>query len=304
MVVDMTEILWIAAVVCIAISVTIVILYHCRMKRILRSLDRMLDKAIDDRFTEETIDESMLSHVEAKFARYLADSEHSARNVAAEKEKIKELISDISHQTKTPVSNILLYSELLSEQALPESSAGYALSIEEQAEKLSFLIAALVKLSRLETGVIALHPEPLPLMPVLEKVYHQFLPDAQDKQLVFTLLPTTAHAVLDEKWMAEAVANIVDNAIKYTKKGSVTIGVKEYELFRCIEISDTGIGIEEEEQAKIFARFYRSAAVSKETGLGIGLYLTREIVTGCGGYIKVSSAVGKGTKFSIYLPSE
>lgn len=304
MVISVTEIIVGIAVVCIIASVAVVFLYHRHMKKLLCSLDHMIDKAIDGSFTEENIDESLLSRVEAKLARYLADSELSARNVAAEKEKIKELISDISHQTKTPISNIVLYSELLSEQELPEQATEYAASVEEQAEKLSFLIETLVKLSRLETGVIALHPERMQVMPVLEKVYHQFRQEAGKKQLVLQLLPTTACAVMDDKWVAEAVANIVDNAIKYTIEGSVTIRVREYELFQCIEVADTGIGIAEEEQAKIFTRFYRSPGSAKAPGLGIGLYLAREIITGCGGYIKVASTPGKGTIFSIFLPSE
>ena len=113
---------------------------------------------------------------------------------------------------------------------------------------------------------------------------------------------TDAFAVFDFKWTAEALANIVDNAIKYTEHGTITISAVSYEMFARIDISDTGSGIPETEQAKIFARFYRSNSVQKQEGVGIGLYLDRQIISGEGGYIKVASVPGKGSTFSIFLP--
>ena len=100
------------------------------------------------------------------------------------------------------------------------------------------------------------------------------------------------------------MANIVDNAIKYTEHGTITISAVSYEMFARIDISDTGSGIPETEQAKIFARFYRSKAVQEQEGVGIGLYLARQILSGEGGYIKVTSALGKGSTFSVFLPRE
>lgn len=297
----MSRFLCILGVVFVIAAVITVVLYRRRTARLMRSLDRMIDKAIDGSFTEENIDETMLSSVEAKLARYLSASELSARNVAAEKEKLKELISDISHQTRTPLANIMLYADLLSEQELSREARECASSVKGQAEKLSFLIEALVKLSRLETGIFTFAPVLSPLIPMLEEVYGGLLPEAERKGLEFTLEPTRASAVFDKKWTAEAVANIVGNAVKYTDSGSVSISVKEYEMFVCIDIADTGAGIPEEEQGKIFARFYRSPSVAEKEGLGIGLYLAREIISGCGGYIKLSSEVGRGTVFSIYL---
>ena len=294
-------ILVIIALICIVTAVTAIIIYRRRTVKIIRSLDKMIDKAINGTFTEENIDESMLSSVEAKLAGYLSASELSARNVAAEKELIKELISDISHQTKTPIANILLYTELLKEQELNEQAQTCVAETAAQAEKLSFLIITLVKLSRLETGVFTLSPTKGELMTMLEKIYRQYLPKAEEKGLHFTLEPTDAQAVFDEKWCSEAIGNIVDNAIKYTDSGFVTISVKEYEMFCSVVISDSGQGIAEEEQGRIFTRFYRSPSVSQKDGIGVGLYLAREIVNGCGGYIKISSEINKGTTFSVFF---
>lgn len=294
---DVLLIILIIAVSAIAYS----IYCNIRMNRQVKKLDEMLDKAIDGSFTESCFDESQLSYIENKMWKYLSTSEISARKTAEEKAKIKTLIADISHQTKTPVSNILLYSELLSECELSDTEKDYANRIFSQSEKLSFLITSLVKLSRLETGIIALSPKENDIAPMLRDIVVQAQAKAEEKGLFLTLECSDEKAVFDEKWTTEAIWNIVDNAIKYTGNGGVKITVREYEMFVCIEISDTGCGIPESEQAQIFSRFYRSESTSSEEGVGIGLYLARQIVSAEKGYIKVVSEVGKGSTFSVFL---
>lgn len=274
-----------------------------RLRRTLRGLDRMLDDTIRGEFSEARFDESRLSAVETKLAHYLSASAISAKNVAAEKDKIKSLIADISHQTKTPIANILLYAQLLEEQDLPPDSRACVQALEGQAEKLQSLIEALVKTSRLETGILAFHPKAGPLSPMLEDAAAQFAPKAAAKNVSLTLVPSDATAVFDAKWTAEAVCNLLDNAVKYTPAGgSILVQAIPYELFCRINVTDTGPGIPEAEQPKIFQRFYRASAAQEAEGVGIGLYLTRQIAEGQGGYIKVSSRPGKGSKFSLYLP--
>lgn len=282
-------------------AVVVVLLYRRHTRRILQNLDRMLDRAISGTFTADTLDETMYSAVENKLSRYLADSELSARNVAQEKEKIKTLIADISHQTKTPVANLLLYSELLQERNLSGEEGEYAGKLHQQAEKLSFLISSLVKMSRLETGIVNLAPKRKNAASMVDYVYNQLMPKAEEKGITLLWERSEVKAYFDEKWTTEALLNIVDNAVKYTEKGSVTLRIKEYEMFVCIEVADTGIGVLEEEQAKIFGRFYRSNEVRNKEGVGIGLYLARQIISGEGGYIKVSSKPGEGTVFGVYL---
>lgn len=272
-----------------------------KMNRQIKKLDEMLDKAIDGSFTESRFDESQLSYIENKMWKYLSLSEISARKTADEKSKIKTLIADISHQTKTPVSNIMLYSELLAECDLSDVEKDYANRIYSQSEKLSFLITSLVKLSRLETGIIALSPKETAVAPMLRNIIVQAQAKAAEKGLELTLECYDEKAVFDEKWTNEAIWNIVDNALKYTDKGSVKISVKEYEMFLCIEISDTGRGIPEEEMTQIFSRFYRSENTISEEGVGIGLYIARQIISAEKGYIKVTSEIGKGSTFSVFL---
>ena len=295
------NLLLLVLIVVTVLAIAYAIYSHIRMNRQMKKLDEMLDKAIDGRFTESCFDESQLSYLENKMWKYLSQSEISAKKTAAEKAKIKTLIADISHQTKTPVSNIRLYAELLAECDLSDMEKEYANRIFSQSEKLSFLITSLVKLSRLETGIIALSPKETAIAPMLKNIVVQAQAKADEKGLKLTLECHDEMAVFDEKWTNEAVWNIVDNALKYTDKGSVNITVKEYEMFVCVEISDTGRGIPEDEQAQIFSRFYRSESTASEEGVGIGLYLARQIVSAENGYIKVTSEIGKGSTFSVFL---
>lgn len=275
-----------------------------RLRRLFSRLDNMLDRALWGEFREEVFDESRLSSLEARLARYLAASAASARELEEERDKIKSLIADISHQTKTPIANVLLYAQLLGEQPLSPEGRACLTALEGQTEKLRSLIDALVKTSRLETGVLALIPRPTPLAALLEDCAAQFAPRAAEKNVDLSLVPAgDISAVFDPKWTAEALCNLLDNAVKYTPPGgSVTVQAVSYELFCRINVTDTGPGIPEKEQSKIFQRFYRSAAARDAEGVGIGLYLARQIAEGQGGYIRVFSKPGKGAKFSLFLP--
>lgn len=291
------------AIAAVILAVAAALWERWRTRRLLKRLNHMLDEAIRGDFAERDFDESLLSAVETRLAHYLSASSLSARNVQEEKDKIKALIADISHQTKTPIANVLLYTQLLAEQDLPPESRACVKALAGQAEKLQSLIEALVKTSRLETGILAFHPAAAPLAPMLESAVAQFAPKAAEKGLVLTLVPTDATAVFDAKWTAEAVCNLLDNAVKYTPAGgSIIVQAIAYEMFCRVNVTDTGPGIPEEEQSKIFQRFYRSTAAHEAEGVGIGLYLARQIAEGQGGYIKVASRPGRGAKFSLYLP--
>ena len=299
----MTEVGYLIIAAAILVAAALLLAYRWRTRCLLRRLDRMLDDAMAGTFTEQDFDESLLSAVESKLAHYLAANAVSAQKLQEEKDKIKALIGDISKQTKTPVANILLYTQLLAEQDLSPEGRDCAAALEGQVEKLRALIEALVKTSRLETGVLALHPKAGPLAPVLEEAVAQFAPKAEEKGITLTLAPTNAAAVFDPKWTAEAVCNLLDNAVKYTPAGgTVAVEVISYQMFCRINVTDNGPGIPETDRAKIFQRFYRSPAAYETEGVGIGLYLTRQIVEGQGGYIKVSSRPGEGSQFSLYLP--
>lgn len=275
-------------------------------RRTVRRLDRMLSTAIDGGFGEESFDESAPSALESRMARFLNGSARSLRGVQRQRESIQRLLSDISHQTKTPLANLKLYSSLLMEEELTPRQREQAQVIFQQSEKLSFLIETLVKLSRLETDVLAVTPKSQPLSPLLERAASQAKAAAERKGIALQLhLQQQAEmkALYDLRWTAEALGNLLDNAVKYTPPGGcIQVSATQYELFCRIDVHDNGIGIAEEEQAQIFGRFYRGRQVREQEGLGIGLYLAREIAQKQGGYLKLSSRPGQGSTFSLYLP--
>lgn len=277
-------------------------------RRTVRRLDRMLSTAIDGGFGEESFDESAPSALESRMARFLNGSARSLRGMQRQRESIQRMLSDISHQTKTPLANLKLYSSLLMEEELTPRQREQAQVIFQQSEKLSFLIETLVKLSRLETDVLAVTPKLQPLAPLLERAVSQAKAAAEQKgialQLHLQLQPQEEiKALYDLRWTAEALGNLLDNAVKYTPPGGcIQVSATQYELFCRIDVRDNGIGIAEEEQAQIFGRFYRGRQVREQEGLGIGLYLAREIVQKQGGYLKLSSRPGQGSTFSLYLP--
>lgn len=296
---------YVIAGVALLLALAVVAYDRWRTVRTMRRLDDMLTAAMNGSFSEKSFDESRLSALESRLARYLAASALSERNVQEQKDQISALISDISHQTKTPVANLQLYAQLLSEQPLTPRGKDCAAAISAQAEKLQTLIEALVKTSRLETGILALHPQLGEITPVVERAAAQYAPKAAEKGIILTTRQAEGSAVFDLKWTEEAVCNLLDNALKYTPSGgTVTVEVKNYELFSAIRVSDTGPGIPEAEQAKIFGRFYRAPGAYQAEGVGIGLYLTRQIAEKQGGYVKLESTPGKGSTFSLYIPRE
>lgn len=148
-----------------------------------------------------------------------------------------------------------------------------------------------------------MHPEDVGIRQLLELIQREFGAKAREKQIVLTVCDTDLYAACDLKWTAEALGNIVDNAIKYTPNGgTVKIKVEQYSFFVRIDVIDAGIGMEKEEIPKIFGRFYRSLSVADQPGVGIGLFLTREIIQAQKGYVKVKSEIGKGSTFSMFLP--
>lgn len=288
----------VAAGVCVAV-------YGWYTRRTMRRLEQMLEQAIAGSFEQGEYSEARLSRLEEKLSRFLRSSQLSRKSIEEDRGRIKSLIGDISHQTKTPLANILLYGQLLDEQLLPAAARPMLAQINTEAEKLRFLIEALVKLSRLESGVVQPVAEVQSLEPLLQALEHSFRPVAEQKEVSLHIEPTGISACFDRKWTQEAVGNLVDNAIKYTPAGGhVSVACEQYAMFCRIAVKDDGPGIPEKEQAAVFQRFYRGHAAAKSPGVGVGLALARQIAAQQGGYIKLASEPGRGSEFSLYLPLE
>lgn len=268
-------------------------------------LNQMLDDAIAGTFEENCFDESELSKLQTKLMRYLSTASMSEKKIQEEKDNLKELITNISHQTKTPLTNILMYSELLTEVAATKQEKEYAGEVFVQGKKLESLIEALVKMSRLETGIFQYQKKETAYREIIHKAVEQALPKASEKNISILVRDVGRYSsYVDEKWVMEAVYNILDNGIKYSGEGT-TVYIEEfsYEFFSGIRITDQGIGISEEEIPLLFGRFYRGKSAHDKEGIGVGLFLAREIVENNGGYIKVASQVGAGSRFDVCFPN-
>ncbi len=294
---------WFIALGAVLLAAAIILFDRYRLRRTMDMLDHMLDEAIAGAFAASHFDESRLSAVEAKMRRYLEGSGVTRARLAEQQARVQALIADISHQTKTPIANILLYAALLGDKPLPDDCRDCVQALSAQADKLRFLIETLVKAGRLETGVIAVHPKTDSVAALVADALDEAAPKAQTKDITLSGTDVDASACFDCKWTGEALGNLLDNAIKYTPAGGlVTISVVPYELFCRIDVTDTGIGLTEDESARVFERFYRAPAAHDAPGVGLGLYLAREIAAANGGYIKVSSRPGAGSTFSLFLP--
>lgn len=268
-----------------------------------RTLDDMMDSAARPEMDYEA--ETLLARISHRLERLYNIMQKDRNTVAKEKADLQSLLSDISHQTKTPIANLKMLNEtILTRSISEEQRKEFLRATGSQLDKLDFLIQAMVKTSRLETGVIRLKKTDDSIEETLVTALNGVLVLLEKKNIELTVnCPEGLTVSHDSRWTSEALFNLLDNAVKYTPSGgSICVSVQPWEMYLKIDVTDTGRGIPEREQAAIFKRFYREEAVHDVDGIGIGLYLAREIITMQGGYILVTSKVGKGSTFSVFLP--
>lgn len=297
--------------------------YRKRMQAATQMLLERLDRAIGGKMQEEIFDESVDAAVTERLNRLLELTNMHQEQAETERDTIKSIISNITHQIRTPVTNIMLYTGLLQEivaapgqdDGLTENISHLLLKLQKQADKLDFFMKELVKSTYTEQEMISLHPEMTDVQEIVAAACQTVELSAMKKGIVIAVQPAgdvqqhgkeeTADGILcyaDRKWTVEALANVLDNAVKYSPSGSrIDVRLRTGESFLCVEVGDRGCGIREEEQGRIFERFYRAEEVSAEPGFGIGLYLVREVLSRQGGYARVKSAPGEGTTMYLYL---
>ena len=249
---------------------------------------------------EETIESKLLHQIN----KYKQELDIEKEETIHSKQEIQSLVTHISHQVKTPLANIKIYNDLLARNDLSKEEAiDFHQMLNKQINKLDFLMESLIKMSRLETDIIQLNIEKNDLYSTLIEVINHVFLLAEKKHINIELSKNThISALYDEKWTQEAIFNVLENCIKYSNKNTtITIQISKNTFFSKIIITDQGIGIKKENYNNIFQRFYRAQEVQDEDGIGIGLYLTREILSREEGYIIVQSEYGKGSTFTIYL---
>lgn len=283
-------------------------LFERYMSKILIKLSDML-ATISDMKEEEVfseIDDSLFSKLQYQTIKLTKLLKSQNLKIEQDKEEIKSLISDISHQLKTPLASMKMYSEFLKDEGITkEEREEFNKVIITCLDKLCFLVESMIKMSRLESSVINLRPQRYSINETIISAITQLHKKAHNKNININFYSKEDILLIhDKNWTMEAIFNIIDNAIKYSPKESdINISVTSYEMFTKIDIKDEGIGIKEEEMPKIFSRFYRGENTYEEEGIGIGLYLSREIITKEDGYIKVSSS-SSGSIFSVYLSNK
>lgn len=298
------------AVVFIALFFILAVLFMLcirgKIEKVLIALSLTIQSLIKDEdnyiFTE--IEDNMLSKLQGQIIRLSSILKYRNAKIKEEKDNIKSLISDIAHQLKTPLANLKMYESLVLDHSLEDDKRmEFFQQIQNQINKLNWLVQSLIKMSRLETGVIQLTPKSQSIEDTILTAIRQAYPFAERKNTEISFVCNhNLELNHDEKWTAEALFNIIDNAVKYTQSGGkIDISVTKYELFTRIDIADNGIGLYESEINNIFKRFYRGEDASAVDGIGIGLYLAREIISQQGGYIKVKSQKGEGSIFTVFM---
>ncbi|MDD6794653.1 MAG: HAMP domain-containing sensor histidine kinase [Clostridiaceae bacterium] len=282
------------------------VFFYRYMKYNLEQLSEMLQTISDMQETEifSTVEDSMFSKLQNQTIKLTKLLKNQNLKIEEDKNEIKSLISDIAHQLKTPLANMKMYSEFLKDESLSEEDRKeFNKVILVSLNKLEFLVESMIKMSRLESGVINLKPGRTNLNDTILLAIKQVFKKAEIRNINVEFEPVSNISfIYDSRWTTEAIFNILENAVKYSDENSIIkISVQEYEMFIRIDIKNKGIGITEEEMPKIFSRFYRGINSGKTEGIGIGLYLAREIITMQGGYIKVRSKEYK-TIFSIFMP--
>ena len=285
----------------------LVLFFGKRLSHFTSNLCRTLDNMIDgnEELQKSNDSETLFARINHRLIRLYEIMQKNRHKVDMERQELQMLISDISHQVKTPVSNLQMVTDtLLTKPVSEEERMDFLQGIRSQTDKLDFLFQALVKTSRLETGAIRLEKKDSSLFHTLAQAMSNIVYAAEKKEIAVSVdCPENLIISHDSKWTSEALFNLLDNAVKYTPLGGkISVSVVQWEMYVEVKVTDTGKGISESNQAAIFRRFYREEEVHDQQGVGIGLYLAREIVTRQGGYIKVVSELGQGSEFSIMLP--
>lgn len=296
----------IIGVILIIITLLIYILFRRKYVKFTSDIEKQIDSFVNGEFDKKNINEENLeSKLNSKLYKLGNITKAKLEQSNRSKQEVQEMVSDITHQIKTPISNIRMYSDtILNNDLSKEKQREFLQVISTQVDKLEFLTDSLIKMSRLETNMLALNQESSRIIECIEEAKKQAEPLAEKKNISIDIMGDTNTIVkYDKKWTLEAICNILENAIKYTNEnGKIEINIEKLESFLRIDIIDNGIGIDNENINNVFKRFFREQKVHNIEGVGIGLYLSKNIIELQNGYIKLKSKIGEGSTFSVFLP--
>lgn len=292
--------------VCMAIFAGLYFAIVRRVSDVLYELGGMIECLTEGRpeAVFPAAEDTILSRLQSQLMR-LYDIMHSYEEREQQmRSQLDENIGDLVHQLNTPVTNIGMYTEFLHRNDLTEKERERFLScLAEQAHKLSWLGNSFAKISRLETGLICLKPERVKLQPVILQAVGQIMEKAQLLGMEILLKgDVQAEVLADARWTAEAVFNVLDNAVKYgDKDSSIEIEVTGLTSYAGIAVRNRGRRIDQEEYHNLFKRFYRGKGTVETEGSGLGLYIVRKILEDQKGYITAGRTDDGRTEFVLYL---
>lgn len=273
---------------------------HRLMEQAVSQINDCLNGNVDARI--ECDDEGELYRLFHSINSLAAVLNAHVANELREKEFLKNTISDISHQLKTPLAALNIYNGLLEEEAegLPAVKEFTALS-EQELDRIETLVHNLLKITKLDVGSIAIERAEENVADMMRDIELHFAYRVRQEQKQMVLSGSdTVSFFCDRDWLSEAIDNIVKNALDHTEKGD-TIHI-EWQAFSSavqIVVRDNGCGIHPEDLHHIFKRFYRSRFSKDKQGIGLGLPLAKAIIEAHGGTIEVDSALGEGTRFTM-----
>ncbi len=265
-------------------------------------LDSVLSKNTEPPF--EAAADSRLSKLTHKAVKILQMNIRDISQTQREKETLQSFLSDMSHQMKTPLSGVSMYTNLLLEgNTTTAERQEFLLRIKAGTEKLQWMMDSLVKMSRLEVGAIELSPTPAGIKQTISDSISSVYGAAAKKNIpIHTAYFEDVLLLHDRKWTVEAMTNILENAVKYSPANKeINISLEALPIYTKISVTDFGIGIAPDEWNSVFKRFYRGRNAKDVEGVGLGLYLASLIVQKQGGYILVDSKPGHYTTFSMFL---
>ena len=270
-----------------------------------RLIDRLLDSVLSqEMIVSSDVEEGEYSALVSKIKQIQEVIGNHARSAEKEKEQIKSLVSNMSHQLKTPLANLSLYAEILTQEEIsPQRKVLFSEKMQRQIEKLNWIVESLSKMVKLEQNIDGFEVDGTNIRQTILDAVDTIYEKLEKKEITLILEPFEDDLLYhNRKWTAEVFLNLLENAVKYTDRGgTISIRVKGYDLYTEIQIADNGRGIRQEEMTDIFKRFYRSPEVENMEGSGIGLYLSNLILEKEKGYMMVVSEYGKGSCFSVFL---
>lgn len=296
----MEKYLLLLVVICAAAGCTIY-----KKRKIYRDIDRLLDCVLNqEEISYSEVEEGEFSALVSKIKRIQQMLGRQVERAEEEKEQVKSLVSNMSHQLKTPLANLSIYTDILDDPELSdEKRREMSGRMKRQIEKLDWIMGSLMKMVKLEQDVIEFETQELPVRQTILEAIDAVYDEASKKGIQIISEPYEDRKLYhNRKWTAEGFVNILENAVKYTEPGGmIQIQVCSYEIYTEIRFSDNGRGIHADEIPHIFGRFYRGKDTGNVEGSGIGLYLSGLIFEKEKGYMTVRSEYGRGSCFSVFL---